>query len=73
MSMQLGYGEASPSVLILKFSSVIPGRDSGRRPRVENPESSKLSAVITGFRVRLRSAAAPRNDADQDEPLVPQH
>src|SRR5204862_7244053 len=59
--------------LVLTFVSVIPGRDSGRRPRVENPESSKPSPVITGFRVRLRSAAAPRNDANQDEPLVPQH
>jgi hypothetical protein len=28
--------------------------------------------VMAGFRVRLRSAAAPRNDADQDEPLTTQ-
>jgi len=32
---------------------------------VENPDP--------GFRVRLRSYAAPRSDADQDDPLVPQH
>src|SRR5580692_6529161 len=38
-------------------------RHSGARPQAENPESSNHRSRSTGFRVRLRCASAPRNDA----------